>query len=70
MWGNILTHIGVHHTSTRQQINIMLSHCIVNVIAVTGQLSLIDGVINAIDVQVAKIREISSKKLSSFLSST
>jgi hypothetical protein len=32
----------------------MLSHGIVNVIAVTGQLSLIDGVTNAIDVQVAK----------------
>jgi hypothetical protein len=32
----------------------MLSHCIVNAIAVTGQLSLIDGVTNAIDVQVAK----------------
>jgi hypothetical protein len=32
----------------------MLSHGIVNAIAVTGQLSLIDGVPNAIDVQVAK----------------
>jgi hypothetical protein len=32
----------------------MLSHGIVNGIAVTGQLSLIDGVTNAIDVQVAK----------------
>ena len=32
----------------------MLSHGIVNAIAVTGQLSLIDGVTNAIDVQVAK----------------
>jgi hypothetical protein len=32
----------------------MLSHGIVNVIAVTGQLSLIDGVTDAIDVQVAK----------------
>ena len=32
----------------------MLSHNIVNAIAVTGQLSLIDGVTNAIDVQVAK----------------
>jgi hypothetical protein len=32
----------------------MLSHGIVNVIAVTGQLFLIDGVTNAIDVQVAK----------------
>ncbi len=32
----------------------MLSYGIVNVIAVTGQLSLIDGVTNAIDVQVAK----------------
>jgi hypothetical protein len=31
----------------------MLSHGIVNAIAVTGQLSLIDGVTNAIDVQVA-----------------
>jgi hypothetical protein len=32
----------------------MLSHGIVNAIAVTGQLSLIDGVTNTIDVQVAK----------------
>jgi hypothetical protein len=32
----------------------MLSHGIVNAIAVTGQLSSIDGVTNAIDVQVAK----------------
>jgi hypothetical protein len=32
----------------------MLSHGIVNAIAVTGQLSLIGGVTNAIDVQVAK----------------
>ncbi len=32
----------------------MLSHGIVNAIAVTGQLSLIDGVTYAIDVQVAK----------------
>ena len=32
----------------------MLSHGIVNAIAVTGQLSLIDGVTDAIDVQVAK----------------
>jgi hypothetical protein len=32
----------------------MLSHGIVNAIAVTGQLSLIDGVTHAIDVQVAK----------------
>jgi hypothetical protein len=32
----------------------MLSHGIVNAIAVTGQLSLIDGVTNAIDVQVTK----------------
>jgi hypothetical protein len=32
----------------------MLSHSIVNGIAVTGQLSLIDGVTDAIDVQVAK----------------
>ncbi len=32
----------------------MLSHGIVNAIAVTGQLSLIDGVTNAIDVQMAK----------------
>ncbi len=32
----------------------MLSHDIVNVIAVTGQLSLIDGVTDATDVQVAK----------------
>jgi hypothetical protein len=32
----------------------MLSHGIINAIAVTGQLSSIDGVINAIDVQVAK----------------
>ncbi len=32
----------------------MLSHGIVNVIAVTGQLSSIDGVTNAIDVQMAK----------------
>jgi hypothetical protein len=48
----------------------MLSHGIVNAIAVTGQLSLIDGVTNAIDVQVEKTREISSKKLSFFLSST
>jgi hypothetical protein len=37
-----------------QTINIMLSHGIVKLIAVTGQLSLIDGVINAIDAQVAK----------------
>jgi hypothetical protein len=32
----------------------MLSHGIVNVSHVTSQLSLIDGVTNAIDVQVAK----------------
>jgi hypothetical protein len=32
----------------------MLSHGIINAIAVTGQLSLLDGVTNAIDVQVAK----------------
>ncbi len=32
----------------------MLSHGIVNAIAVTGQLSLIDGVTDDIDVQVAK----------------
>jgi hypothetical protein len=32
----------------------MLSHGIVNAIAVTRQLSLINGVTNAIDVQVAK----------------
>jgi hypothetical protein len=32
----------------------MLSHCIVNASHVTGQLSLIDGVTNVIDVQVAK----------------
>ncbi len=32
----------------------MLSHGIINAIAVTGQLSSIDGVTNAIDVQVAK----------------
>jgi hypothetical protein len=32
----------------------MLSHGIINAIAVTGQLSLIDGVTNAIDVQMAK----------------
>ena len=32
----------------------MLSHVIVNAIAVTGQLSSIDGVTDAIDVQVAK----------------
>ena len=32
----------------------MLSHGIVNAIAVTGQLSLIDGVTDAIDVQMAK----------------
>jgi hypothetical protein len=47
----------------------MLSHGIVNAMAVTGQLSSIDGVTDAIDVQVAKTREILSKKLSSFLSS-
>jgi hypothetical protein len=32
----------------------MLSHGIINAIAVTGQLSLIDGVTDAIDVQVSK----------------
>jgi hypothetical protein len=32
----------------------MLSHGIINAIAVTGQLSLVDGVTNAIDVQMAK----------------
>jgi hypothetical protein len=32
----------------------MLSHGTINVIAVTGQLSSIDGVTDAIDVQVAK----------------
>jgi hypothetical protein len=32
----------------------MLSHGIINAIAVTGQLSLIDGVTDAIDMQVAK----------------
>jgi hypothetical protein len=48
----------------------MLSHDIVKAIAVTGQLSLIDGATDAIDVQVAKTREILSKKLSSFPSST
>jgi hypothetical protein len=35
----------------------MLSHGIVNAIAVTGQLSLIDGVTDATDVQVAKNKE-------------
>jgi hypothetical protein len=34
----------------------MLDHGIVNSIAVTGQLSLIDGVTNAIDVHVAKTK--------------
>jgi hypothetical protein len=34
----------------------MLSHGIVNAIAFTGQLSSIDGVTDAIDVQVAKIK--------------
>jgi hypothetical protein len=38
----------------RQQINIMFSHGIINVIADTGQLSLIDGVTDAIYVQMAK----------------
>jgi hypothetical protein len=48
----------------------MLPHgiSIINASHVTGQLSSIDGVTNAIDVQVAK--EILSKKLPSFLSST
>ncbi len=32
----------------------MLSHGIIDAIAVTGQLSLLDGVTNAIDVQMAK----------------
>jgi hypothetical protein len=32
----------------------MLSHGIINAIAVTGQLSLLDGVTDTIDVQVAK----------------
>jgi hypothetical protein len=32
----------------------MLSHGIINAIAVTGQLSSIDGVTDAIDVQMAK----------------
>ncbi len=32
----------------------MLSHGIINAIAVTGQLSLIDGVTDAIDMQMAK----------------
>jgi hypothetical protein len=32
----------------------MLSHGIINVVAVTGKLSSIDGVTDAIDVQVAK----------------
>jgi hypothetical protein len=35
----------------------MSSHGIVNTIAVTGQLSLIDGVTDAIDVQVAKNKQ-------------
>jgi hypothetical protein len=47
----------------------MLSHSIINASHVAGLLSLIDGVTGAIDMQVAKTREILSKKSSSFLSS-
>jgi hypothetical protein len=50
----LMVHKLVALCSTRQQINIMLSHGIVYAIAVTGQLSSIDGVTDAIDVQVAK----------------
>jgi hypothetical protein len=56
----LLVHKLVHCHSARQQINIMLSHGLINAIAVTD---LIDGVNNAIDVQVAKTNLISSKKL-------
>jgi hypothetical protein len=48
----------------------MLSHGIIHASHVAGPLSSFDGVIKDIDVQVAKTREILSKKLSSFLSST
>jgi hypothetical protein len=47
----------------------MLSHGIVNAIAVTGQLSSIDGVTDAIDVQMAKIKGDVEQKFSSSLSS-
>jgi hypothetical protein len=40
-----------HQTADQHHV---MSHGIVNAIAVTGQLSLIDGVTNAFDVQVAK----------------
>jgi hypothetical protein len=42
-----------HQTASRWY-NIMLSHGIVNASHVAGLLSLIDGVTNAIDMQVAK----------------
>jgi hypothetical protein len=49
----------------------MLSHGIVNAIAVTGQLSSIDGVANAIDVQVAKNKgDIKQEIVMLFFSST
>jgi hypothetical protein len=44
----------------------MLSPGIINVSHIAVMLSWIDGVTNAIDVQVAKTREILSKKSSSF----
>ncbi len=62
----LLVHKLVDHCSARQQINIMLSHGLVNAIAVTDP---IDGVNNAIDVQVAKTNLISSKKLYPFSAS-
>jgi hypothetical protein len=48
----------------------MLSHGIVNASHVAGLLSSIDGVTDAIDVQVAKSKGDLEQKLSSFLSST
>jgi hypothetical protein len=47
----------------------MLSQGIINAIAVTGRLSSIDGVANAIDVQVAKYKRDLEQEIVSFLSS-
>ena len=47
-----------------------MSHGIVNAIAVTGQLSLIDGVTDAIDVQVAKNKRDLEQEIVIILSST
>jgi hypothetical protein len=48
----------------------MLSHGIINASHVAGLLSLVDGVTNSIDVQVAKNKGDLKQEMSSFLSST